>query len=257
VVFRDNGGSYTVHGRSADVELQDVLFENNTASFSEIYMSRGSLVGNDVTLGCGRGSYAVYAGHGHFILDRATITCRRSQYVYAGENAIGAFIRSRLTGSVYTQNEDDHPDDIVGLYNTVLEGSYTAIYGNIRIVNSVIDGGSVSYTNFAEAPATPEIINSAFLNSTCVLSSDAPSNTLLNNSFYNTSSNCSGEDFVGQNGNIGDDPMFVDAEGGDYHLQRGSPLEDAGIDDPTYDDVDGTRNDIGAYGGRYSLDGGW
>jgi hypothetical protein len=257
VVFTGIGGNSTVFGTSADVELQDVLFEDNTASYAEIYMDRGSLQANNITLECGRGSYAFYHGHGHFIIDGGNITCSRGKYAYAGENAIGTFLRSNLTGAIYTQNEDDHPDDVVALYNTVLVGSYTAIYGNITIVNSVIDGGSVSYTNFEETPATPLLLNSVFLNSTCVLTSDAPSNSVYNNSFWNTTSNCTGTAYEGTNGNLSVDPEMVDAEGGDYHLSPGSPLEDAGYDDTTYDDVDGSRNDIGVYGGRYSLDGGW
>lgn len=48
-------------------------------------------------------------------------------------------------------------------------------------------------------------------------------------------------------GNIFADPMFVDPENGDLHLQYGSPCIDAG--DPTILDVDGSRSDIGAFGG--------
>jgi hypothetical protein len=44
---------------------------------------------------------------------------------------------------------------------------------------------------------------------------------------------------------------------GDLHLQGGSPLVDAGVPEAAYDDVDGTRNDIGVYGGRFTQDGGW
>jgi len=47
--------------------------------------------------------------------------------------------------------------------------------------------------------------------------------------------------------NISVDPMFVNADGLDFHLQKYSPLIDAG--DPSIKDVDGTRSDIGAYGG--------
>lgn len=257
IVFSNNGGADTVHGRSADVELVDVVFDGNTASTAEIYMSRGSLQANDITLECGRGGYAIYSEHGSFLIDGASITCGRGGYAFAGEHSTGTFLRSHLKGGLYTQNEDDHPEDTVRLLNTVLEGSYTAIYGGVEIVNSVIDGGGVSYTNFAETPGTPVLMNSIFLNSTCVLTSDAPTNSVVNNSFWDTTSSCTGAVYEGVDGNLAVDPELVDAAGGDYHLSPGSPLEDAGVDDYDYDDIDGSRNDIGVYGGHYSLDGGW
>jgi hypothetical protein len=48
-------------------------------------------------------------------------------------------------------------------------------------------------------------------------------------------------------GNINLDPLFIGYD--DYHLQSGSPCIDAGHPDPQYNDPDGTRNDMGAYGG--------
>lgn len=35
----------------------------------------------------------------------------------------------------------------------------------------------------------------------------------------------------------------------DYHLQEDSPCRNAGNPDAEYNDADGARNDIGAYGG--------
>ena len=46
------------------------------------------------------------------------------------------------------------------------------------------------------------------------------------------------------------DPKFVDWENGDYQLQNTSPAIDAGPPDPQYNDRDGSRNDIGMFGGH-------
>jgi predicted outer membrane repeat protein len=46
-------------------------------------------------------------------------------------------------------------------------------------------------------------------------------------------------------GNSDDDPFFTE----DFHLQINSPCIDAGNPDPEYNDPDGSRNDMGAYGG--------
>jgi hypothetical protein len=48
-------------------------------------------------------------------------------------------------------------------------------------------------------------------------------------------------------GNIEAYPMYANPDSGDFHLQAYSPLIDAG--DPNILDVDGTRSDIGCYGG--------
>ena len=46
------------------------------------------------------------------------------------------------------------------------------------------------------------------------------------------------------------DPKFVDWENGDYRLQSTSPAIDAGPPDPQYNDRNGSRNDIGMFGGH-------
>lgn len=50
-------------------------------------------------------------------------------------------------------------------------------------------------------------------------------------------------------GNINADPLFVSYNRGDFHLQEGSPCIDTGNPDLEYNDPDGSRNDMGAYGG--------
>ncbi len=55
---------------------------------------------------------------------------------------------------------------------------------------------------------------------------------------------------IQEEGNIYVDPLFVDGWGGDYYLQPDSPCIDAGHPGPEYMDGDGTRNDMGAYGGQ-------
>jgi len=74
---------------------------------------------------------------------------------------------------------------------------------------------------------------------------------IQNNNVWNNNINYSG--FTPDSTNISVDPMIVndDTTQGelDFHLQKYSPLIDAG--DPNILDKDGTRSDIGLYGGLY------
>lgn len=54
-------------------------------------------------------------------------------------------------------------------------------------------------------------------------------------------------DPTGSNGNISSNPGFVNAGGGDFHLAGGSPCINAA--EPAMTDVDGTRADLGVFGG--------
>jgi hypothetical protein len=56
-------------------------------------------------------------------------------------------------------------------------------------------------------------------------------------------------DFRGLNGNISADPLFMDADNGDFRLMPDSPCIDVGNPEPIFKEPDGSKNDIGAYGG--------
>ncbi len=73
---------------------------------------------------------------------------------------------------------------------------------------------------------------------------------------------CISEGYTGT-GNINEDPLFIAPSGGDgiafnglnahWWLQNGSPCIDAGDPDAMYNDPDGSRNDMGAFGGPNGL----
>ncbi len=68
-----------------------------------------------------------------------------------------------------------------------------------------------------------------------------------NNIFANTSGSYSG--VSAGTGDISQNPVFVDATNGNYTLQSTSPCRNAGSPGIADNDPDGTRNDMGAFGG--------
>ena len=77
-----------------------------------------------------------------------------------------------------------------------------------------------------------------------------------NNVWDNSSGNWVGNITQGP-GNISEDPLFVDMTNSNYHLQYpDSPCIDSGIPGDPHLDPNGTRNDMGAYGGPDCLGGG-
>jgi hypothetical protein len=54
-------------------------------------------------------------------------------------------------------------------------------------------------------------------------------------------------------GNIDEDPLFIDPDNGDYTLQENSPCIDTGDPNLWHNDLDGTRSDMGITGGPFVL----
>jgi hypothetical protein len=77
-----------------------------------------------------------------------------------------------------------------------------------------------------------------------------PANVTGGGSYYAEHDGVTWHEVPGGVGAISVDPLFVDAANGDFHLAPTSPCIDAGDPAAAYVDVDGSRNDMGAYGGQ-------
>lgn len=257
-----NRGTYLVYASSADVEMVDVAFSGNrvTNGGVVIYGSRGAIVSRGIELSCDGASYGMYLAHGSAIVDLSDIACGGA-YGTWWEHEVGRLQRTTVAGLTQVLNEDDHYEDGVTMENVVLEGLYVT-YGTASVRNSVIIGGFTMVTGY-----TAVLESNVFMDAACAVSAELLSIpdvveaipiVPLNNVFWNVGAeSCDGLAWSGTNGNLAVDPEFSDSAAGDYTLRAGSPCEDAGLEDDVYDDVDGSRNDIGVYGGPKSIGGGW
>ena len=81
----------------------------------------------------------------------------------------------------------------------------------------------------------------------------APLGVVVQNNLYWKNHGDSNTDIKGgavRSGSVISDPKFTDLANGDYSLASNSPCIDAGPPDPQYNDRDGSRNDIGMFGGH-------
>ena len=155
----------------------------------------------------------------------------------------------RLVNSVLSMNTSDKngggiaclSNSSLSLVNVVVKNDTAANHGggvyisnsNLNVMNTILHGNSphAIYFTVAEDSASVSISYSDIQDGEAGMVID-------NNGTVNW-----------LEGNLDEDPLFVDIENNDFHLTEDSPCIDAGNPDPEFNDSDGTRNDVGAYGG--------
>lgn len=169
-----------------------------------------------------------------------------------------------ITSNVFTDNaSNDQEDGVV----VVLGNSSPRITRNL-----FRDNPNAGWSLWCQTDSIV-FVNNTIDNGNRGMGFDSPRSVVRNNiaincSFYgygvNTPTVYAGYNHVWNNSpdyfgtsaeptDITGDPLFVDPSNGDYNLQPGSPSIDSGDPDPQYDDLDGSRNDMGAFPMLYDL----
>ncbi|MDP2313547.1 MAG: hypothetical protein Q8P41_11625 [Pseudomonadota bacterium] len=251
VVVTGNRGSAIVYSHAGDIELLDVTFTGNTVTEggSAFTLYRGALNASALDIACDGGAYAMYLGHGSGLIDASKVGCSTGTALYY-EHATGRVERTRLEGLVVVINEDDHDTDVVTMENDIFvggQGIYVE-YGTALLRNSVVNG-----TLTLAGVANPVVEANVFLDGRCAIDADAGTSALApsyNDLWRVSQESCDGTTWSGIDGNFASDPMFTDEAAGDYTLAVGSPCIDRGLPEEAQEDTDGSRNDVGAHGGR-------
>lgn len=139
----------------------------------------------------------------------------------------------------------------ITISNTVIQSAGYGIYSISNSYNAVVNN-CIFYNNYYGVyidGGTLTIQNSIFENNVYA--------TLKQNGYLSTIYSCfnnNNNDFSGTSKGIGDitvDPKFDDISKS-FVLKSDSPARDAGNPSSGYNDGDGSRNDMGVYGGPYS-----
>ncbi|MFZ1519920.1 MAG: hypothetical protein WAU11_14150 [Ignavibacteriaceae bacterium] len=133
---------------------------------------------------------------------------------------------------------------IIGFGNTAIDA-----YQNDSIFNNAIYGSNGKWDT-GIAGANTVLFNNHIQNTNMALYYDEPGGARQVFKYNNLWKNEANSIYITiDSTNIFNDPMFVNEDSMDFHLQMYSPLIDAG--DPNILDKDGSRSDIGIYGGPY------
>jgi len=152
--------------------------------------------------------------------------------------------------------------DVTIANNIFFNSAYWGIYPTTGSNNLVMNNLFVNCQNGLTIDGPVTIVNNIFMNGTgSQITNSGGSPSISYNCFFNNSAN-------GSTGieSILDDPDFVDFgdndtytsqsyddDSYDFHLQASSPGIDAGNALFDYFDLDGTRNDVGVYGGPFPI----
>lgn len=225
--FLDNSGRYGggLHSVDTPAELliEDSTFQGNTATH------------------CGGGIYIEDEPY------EVTVT-----HIVARENA------AAWGGGICVRWSDAIVRNSVVFGNTASSGGGAFYFEDVEgwlqqvsaVANSSPSGSGVYLTETSALEVVNTIVTNNIAGAGVYVSGTAPALWAYNDVFGNDVADFTGmADPTGVDGNLSADPRFVDGANGDLLLDVASPCLDAGH--PALLDADGTRSDMGAFGGPY------
>ena len=259
IVLRDNRGLSLIRGINASIDMQDVRIEGNEvlAEGQAVYVDGGNINIDGSYVDCDGGAQALWHHVQALIVD-SEIVCDSGYGVqdYHGEDRI---LRSRIYGGIAgyyahdtesTEEKPDSPSEMFYVQNSVIGGGTVGAdvrYMHLEIGNSVFYGSAGSALSMLACNSASWSINNVFAESPCGITGDQ-SFTDVYSAYWNTAATGCG---VTVSPEVTGDPLFASWPD-DVTPGAGSPLINAGY--PAWDDSDGSRSDIGRFGGPA---GGW
>jgi hypothetical protein len=248
----NDSGAAVLYGINGFLTLADVHIADNSGTDAAVIADAGGLDLDRTDIDCAGGTYAVYQHDASLVTD-STLTCDRGYALYSYHGEVN-LRRSRLTGAVglYVEDYEGSTDERVYIWNSAVGGDQIGVQilnESVRMGNSVI-WGTDSALSISGLDPDSYVYGSAFLGARCGIDSDSTAYDVRWNAFWDNRNDVCG---ASNSDSVTSDPQFASFPD-DLTLGSGSPLIDAGPDTASWNDGDGSRNDIGIYGGPA---GGW
>jgi hypothetical protein len=159
-----------------------------------------------------------------------------------GGGIMAYFGNPQIINCIFKQNQAQHEGGAIRIYETENTKILNCVFFDNQLIGNW-DRGSV-IEGYGDSMVV-DIINCIFWESNTNPIDSYYTNPTINISYSLTDFNDS--DAIFGNGNISGDPLFTDET--EFRLNSSSPCINAGNPDIQYNDIDGSRNDVGAYGG--------
>ena len=170
------------------------------------------------------------------------LVLHNNQWLGNQTEGTGGGIYLEISGSTF-QSNIFHGDQFIGNRASMGGGAYLAGY-NGEITNTLF------HSNIADTGGGVYVeSHKLHLLNSILWANQADEDAHIHpNQHTEIEYSCIEGGFEGE-GNIDENPLFINVEEGDFQLGEDSPCVDAGIDNVFDRDLDGTRNDMGSYGG--------
>ncbi len=265
----DNGGSYLV-------DLYNGLFIFESSANNSVVKGFRMLADHDQAIKINSGSrnitfeknIVIFNQYYYGVTNWWTLIINDSQNDTIRDNIFVGTEISEGYGRVSAIKVSSYSQGLVISNNLIAQaesGIYLENTSSIKVHNNIFLQVTHGYP-IGVYGASDEIYSNIFMNCDWLIYVNSGSPTVSNNDFYNIT-----YENVGTKGYdyLEADPQFInftssdiytetsfDEDNFDFHLSASSPCIDAGVVYPEYNDVDGSRNDIGLYGGPWPFDDG-
>ena len=251
----DSATPYSGTGVYVQDSSKGCVINNNAILYADngIWVTEGNIINNTIL----KSTFGIIGVVNDF--SRQYIAHIDSNYISFFYKGIRALDNTIFEAKDNLFKAEDINGEAYVLSVDLLSNSTFNVFSNNNIAKSAYD---IIY-NRAILNAYPgDFTNNQFLiKYSTLFYNSSPSASFKNNNVINSVNASNGTGIIRYNNfwkvssypqdttNISANPMFVNEDSMDYHLQAYSPLIDAG--DPDILDKDGSRSDIGLYGGPY------